>query len=451
MPRTAEIVICGAGIAGVSAAYFLSLKGFRDILLFDESEPLGLTSSRSTECYRNWWPDAEMLALMNRSIDLLEQLAEENNNTFRLNRRGYLYLTSQPEKITAMQAKAEKIAAMGAGHLRVHDGSLINYQANEKEGYKNIPAGADLILGNNLIRDLFPYLSPETVAGLHVRRAGWLDAWGLGKYLLEQAKQRGVRVEKAKLAAIETAGSKIKGIKLENGETIQTNIFINAAGPYIKSIASLVGVDLPVFTELHQKVAFRDHLGILGRDAPLIIWDDPQVLQWTDEERDDLAADPNTRWMTEEMPAGAHARPEGGENSPMALLLWEYAEKKMSPIFPPPLDESYPELALRGIAKMVPGLQQYFGKLPKPILDGGYYTKTQENRLLAGPAGPEGSYCIGALSGYGIMAACGAGDLLAAHISGENLPSYAPAFVLARYQDPAYQTLLRSWGDSGQL
>jgi len=52
---------------------------------------------------------------------------------------------------------------------------------------------------------------------------------------------------------------------------------------------------------------------------------------------------------------------------------------------------------------------------------------------------------------YGVMAACAAGELLAAHIVGEPLPSYAPAFSLERYDDPAHQRLLARWGDEGQL
>jgi (p)ppGpp synthase/HD superfamily hydrolase len=40
------------------------------------------------------------------------------------------------------------------------------------------------------------------------------------------------------------------------------------------------------------------------------------------------------------------------------------------------------------------------------------------------------------------MAACGAGELLAAHVTGDQLPHYAPAFALERYQNPEYQELL---------
>jgi len=50
-----------------------------------------------------------------------------------------------------------------------------------------------------------------------------------------------------------------------------------------------------------------------------------------------------------------------------------------------------------------------------------------------------------------VMAACAAGELLAAHVTGAALPGYAPAFLLSRYQDPAYRALLQNWGDTQQL
>src|SRR5207344_627642 len=94
---SAEVVICGAGIAGVATAYHLAVRrGVRGVVLVDERPPLTLTSDKSAECYRNWWPgpgDA-MVSVMNRSIDLLEELARESGNVFRMNRRGYLFATA---------------------------------------------------------------------------------------------------------------------------------------------------------------------------------------------------------------------------------------------------------------------------------------------------------------------------------------------------------------------
>ena len=60
-------------------------------------------------------------------------------------------------------------------------------------------------------------------------------------------------------------------------------------------------------------------------------------------------------------------------------------------------------------------------------------------------------YVVGAVSGYGIMSACGVSDLLAAHVTGANLPSYAKAFELSRYDDAEHQRKLESWDNSGPL
>src|SRR6266542_2647636 len=151
MTQTAEIVICGAGIAGVAAAHFLSKAGIKNILLLDERPPLSLTSDRSTECYRNWWPDAEMLALMNCSIDLMEELADEGGNVFRMNRRGYLYVTADEDKVADLEAAARATSSLGAGPLRVHPSSALYYQPLVAEGFHEQPTGADLLIGNELI------------------------------------------------------------------------------------------------------------------------------------------------------------------------------------------------------------------------------------------------------------------------------------------------------------
>jgi sarcosine oxidase subunit beta len=230
-----------------------------------------------------------------------------------------------------------------------------------------------------------------------------------------------------------------------------TKIFINAAGPYFRQIGQLCGIEIPVFTELHFKVAIKDQLATVDRNAPLLIWDDPQYLEWGEEEHDFLGSDPETKWLIEQFPSGAHTRPEGGNGSQIILMLWEYQTRLLEPVPNPPLDEYYPEVVLRGMARMVPALKNYFGRAPKPQLDGGFYTKTRENRPLIGPTSIKGLFLLGAVSGYGIMSACGVGDLLASHISGTQLPSYAQAFLLDRYNNPSYQNWLESWEESGQL
>jgi hypothetical protein len=177
---SSEIIICGAGIAGVSAAYFLARQGIRGITLIDELPPLNLTSSRSTECYRNWWPDPEMLSLMNRSVDLMESLADESGNAFSLNKRGYLFITGDKKKIPAMKQRAQKISDLGGGTSTTPTDST--HIPLMPEGYKDILTGADLLLGAHVIQNIsLPdrkfYGSSASVRqdGLHIVRMHLLD------------------------------------------------------------------------------------------------------------------------------------------------------------------------------------------------------------------------------------------------------------------------------------
>lgn len=453
MPTQADVVICGAGIAGITAAYFLAVKqGVTNIVLVDERPPLTLTSDKSTEAYRNWWPgpDGAMVALMNRSIDWLEQLADQSGNRFLLNRRGYVYATADPTHIENFKQQGKTAVSQGAGPLRIHTGQPSHhpYQPLHAEGYHYQPHGADLLLDPALIQQHFPYLSPQITAVLHARRCGWFSGQQLGTYLLEEARAAGVQFVSAKVTGVGVKNGRVHHIQLNNNQTINSPIFVNAAGPLVKDAAGLLGLELPIFSELHVKMSFKDHLGILPRQAPLLIWEDAQTLPWSDEERDFLAADPETRWLLNPLPASVHCRPEGGDQ---ILILWPYHAQPVDPIFPLPDDPFFSEVALRGMTAMIPGLAAYFERLPPVYVDGGYYTKTAENRPLIGPLPIEGAYIIAALSGFGLMAACAAGELLAGHITGGQLPAYAPAFTLSRYDDPAYQRQLTTWGGTGQL
>ncbi len=457
--RTADIVICGAGIAGISVAYHLAVnQGVPDVLIVDERAPLSLTSDKSTECYRNWWPgpgDA-MVSMMNRSIDILEKLADESRNVFQMNRRGYLFSTADPDRIQDYIAHGEEAEQLGAGPLRIHEGSSagLAYRPAAPEGYQDELTGADLILNQALIQQHFPYLNHDTCAVIHARRAGWFSAQQLGMYMLQQARSHGVKFIEGRVEDVLLESGRVRRVDVglpNSSLSIETRHFVNAAGPFIGTVARMIGVEVPTFAELHAKVSIRDHLGVFPREAPLLIWSDDQYLPWRAEERDFFAQDTESEFLLDRFPAGVHARPDGPADSPIVLILWTYHLDPVAPTFPLSFDKAYPDIALRGLSTMLPALEAYFDAPPKPYLDGGYYTKTQENRPLVGPLPVPGAWIHGALSGYGLMAAPACGELLSKHICGDTLPDYAHWFLMDRYEDPEYQQLLADWGRSGQL
>lgn len=448
-----KVVICGAGIAGVSTAYHLAVRrGIKNIVLVDERAPLSLTSDKSTECYRNWWPgpgDA-MVRLMNRSIDLFEELARASENVFQLNRRGYLYVTGDETRIADLKNAGVEAQALGAGPLRVHLGPK-SYEPAPAEGFENLPTGADLILDPELIHQHFPFLTEKTVAVLHARRCGYLSAQQYGMYLLECAREAGVRLISARVVGIETSAGHVSGVRLSDGSRLGTEQVVLAGGPLLKSMTRMLDIELPIFCELHQKVMLRDDARAAPRNTPLLIWIDRQSLRWSAQERELLSSDAKRSWLLQELPGGPHGRSEGRADSPWFLLQWTLHEDPVEPAFPVPLDPEYPEIALRGVATMLPALARYTERLPQVSMDGGYYTKTRENRPLIGPLPVDGAYVMGAFSGFGIMASAAAGDLMASHVNADPLPTYAPAFRLDRYDDSEYQKLLAGWKNSGQL
>ena len=141
-----------------------------------------------------------------------------------------------------------------------------------------------------------------------------------------------------------------------------------------------------------------------------------------------------------------HARPEGGAASPTFLVLWTYHTEPVEPVLPIRFDPRYPEIALRGLSSMLPSLRTYFDAMPRLTMDGGYYTKTQENRPLIGPLPVRGAFVIAALSGYGVMAACAAGELLAAHVTGSELPAYAAGLCAGAVSRPGVSGVVEELG-----
>src|SRR5262245_42100766 len=177
MPTRADVVVCGAGMAGVATAYHLAVRqNMARVVIVDGRDPLTLTSDKGTQGYRNWWPgpDDTMFRLVSRSIDLLEESAAASGNAFRMNRRGYLFATADEARVSKLEATANELSAFVMGPLRTHS-DLKAYQPAPAEGFVEQPHGADLLLGD-AARHAFPYLAPETTGALHVRRAGYVNA-----------------------------------------------------------------------------------------------------------------------------------------------------------------------------------------------------------------------------------------------------------------------------------
>jgi glycine/D-amino acid oxidase-like deaminating enzyme len=449
-----EVAVVGAGIVGLAVAHYLSAAGRTRIAIVDSGQPMALTSAQSGENYRNWWPHRVMTDFTDHSIRLMEEIARATGNRIAMNRRGYALATRRPHPQDLIDQLFDGYGAAAGRRVRLHEpGGGASYRPPLSADWETAPDGVDVLLDRDLIRRTFPSFSPEIAAVLHIRRAGAIASQQMGQYMLEQVRGRGGRLVRGRVAGIARAdGFRLSLDGADGASTIRADVVVDAAGPHVGSVAAMLGERLPVTNVLQQKITFEDREGAIPRAMPFSIDLDGQSIDWTGEERAALAADPEYAWLAGAMPGSIHCRPEGGDAGRWIKLGWAYNRTPGEPVPEPAFDPHFPEVVLRGAARLNPSLRTYYGRLPRgAVLYGGYYTMTPENWPLIGPLATPGAFVAGALSGFGTMAACATGDLCARWITGDPLPEYAPKLGLARYGDAELMAELTNLESKGVL
>lgn len=450
-----EVAVVGCGSIGLASAYYLARNhGIQDIALIDSGQPMAFTSAQSGENYRNWWPHPSMVAFTNRSIDLLEEIALQTDNRINMNRRGYVLATRSDDIGELVRQLHEGLGEDAARLLRYHD----NAQASQYERplhakWQGVREGVDILRNQDLIRSVFPSYAEDIQSIIHIRRGGDISGQQLGMVMLEHLKSVGAqRIIGAVKAIRADAPFSLEIHDEESGSvTITADKLINAAGPFAADIADMLGQQLPVFNTFQQKIAFEDRANAIPRDMPFSIDLDEQQIDWLPDERELLLEEPDFAWLAETMPGAIHCRPDGGDNGSWIKLGWAYNDKHAAPSRDLPLDENFPEVVLHGAARLNPSLKAYYGQLPRSMHHyGGWYTMTEENWPLIGPMEADGAFMNCAMSGFGTMSACGAGELCAAWVAEAELPGYAGDFSLARRDDAALMQLLHA-GNKGIL
>src|SRR2546426_337032 len=162
------------------------------------------------------------------------------------------------ERVRTCVRPAEEAAARGVGPARMHASLGSDYRPSPADGFEDQPTGTDVIADRTLVRRHFPYLAEDTVALLHARRCGWFSGQQLGMYLLERAREKGVRLVEGRVERVEVAGGRVRGVTAATrggARTFSTPRFVNAAGPVVQRGRRLIRVELPVVSQRHAKVS----------------------------------------------------------------------------------------------------------------------------------------------------------------------------------------------------
>jgi sarcosine oxidase subunit beta len=220
MEKTADVVVIGGGIVGLSIAYYLALKKAGKIVLFEKGQLGEGSTSRCVGGIRTQFSTEINIRFSLESLKTFEQFKEEFGINPEFRRIGYLFFGTSDWEIEAFKK---------------------NIKLQRKFG---IPVE---FLNSDEIGSRWPYLRTDDVLG------GTFCAWdgyaGPNEILsgfASGAKRAGVRIREGKeVIGISLARGKIQSVKTKN-EEISTPVVVNAGGPYAASIGEMAGVQIPV-------------------------------------------------------------------------------------------------------------------------------------------------------------------------------------------------------------
>lgn len=91
LPESAEVVVIGGGVAGISTAWFLAKRGV-DVLVLEKGRVAGEQSSRNWGWIRKQARDADELPIVIESQQIWAGLSSEIGEDIGFARRGVAYL-----------------------------------------------------------------------------------------------------------------------------------------------------------------------------------------------------------------------------------------------------------------------------------------------------------------------------------------------------------------------
>jgi sarcosine oxidase subunit beta len=242
--KTADVVIIGGGIVGLSIAYYLALKKAGRIILFEKGQLGEGSTSRCVGGIRTQFSTEINIRFSLESLKTFDQFEEEFGVSPEFKRVGYLFLATTEEEMEILR---------------------MNIKLQKKF---NIPVE---LLNPEEIVGRWPYLRMDDVLGGTF--CSW-DGYAGPSEILSGfacgAKREGVNIyEGMEIMGISTAKGKIYSVKTK-GEEISTHVVVNAGGPYAASIGEMVGIKIPV-RPLRRQIFITAPFHLSDRPIPLTI------------------------------------------------------------------------------------------------------------------------------------------------------------------------------------
>jgi sarcosine oxidase subunit beta len=342
MAATADVIIIGAGVQGVSLAFHLAQRGVHALVLEKSFVAAGATG-RSSGLVRMHYDVRQDSELAWISFQYFRNWREMVGGDCGFTRTGFLQLVA-------------------AGDTPLLKANVAMHQ--------DIGVPVVLIGGDDVKRLAPSFVTDNIDLAAYEPESGYAMPSDTAAALMNVAREKGARlVQDCAVTGITVQGGKVSGVQTTQGE-FSAPIVVNASGAWAGTLNQMVGLDLPYDTWRHDTMFVRRPPGI-GPSHPTVI---------------DFAND-------------MYFRPEGN----LTLVGLEDGNP-LGESPDGDTDHAQKGFVERGIERLcvrIPALEN--GSLQSA--HGGYDGITPDQHPLLGPAGPDGFFLQCGFSGTGFKTA----------------------------------------------
>ena len=230
---------------GASIAYHLAKAGQRDVVLLERAAFFGQGATQAAAGGIRYQFSTEInIRLSQHSLPMLEAFEDETGQPIGLRHCGYLFLLTRDQDVAAFQA-------------------IVSLQ-------HRLGVPTEWMKSDEIRRRLPLMQLDDVLCGTWHAQDGLADPNSVVQGYVSAARRLGARLyTDVEVTAIETRDSTIAAV-VTNAGRIETQIVVNAAGPWAAEIGRMVGLNLPIIPIRRQWLTTTP-LPPVPHDFPFVI------------------------------------------------------------------------------------------------------------------------------------------------------------------------------------
>jgi sarcosine oxidase subunit beta len=246
MADTADVVIVGAGIMGVSTAYHLARLGVRRVVVLERDTVCSGSSALASGGIRHQYANRLGVELTTHSIQTYERFEDEFGVDPQFRQHGYLLLIATEDALALSRRN-------------------VDLQRSLKVEVELLDAEAT--------RRLCPYLRTDDLLGAtYSPRDGYADPYLCTTAIAARARALGVEIrQQCEVRGFLRRGERVTGVVTAAG-TVEAPAMVIATGAWSGVVGRLVDIDIPVVPlRRHKFATARFSTEMIPAATPFII------------------------------------------------------------------------------------------------------------------------------------------------------------------------------------